>query len=83
MTSGEKNFLELLEKNGGEYNCSDNDLAFILGISVYSLAKYKKRLINMGYIKTQRRYTEGKVRCYYKLLKPYNPLEDVVKAVWD
>ena len=83
MTNGEKEFLKLLENNGGEYNSNDNDLAFTLGISIYSLAKYKKRLKDNGYIKTQLKYVDGKLRNFYKLIKPYKPEDDVVKVVWD
>lgn len=83
MTSGEKEFLSLLQSNNGEYNSSDKDLAAFLGISVYSLAKYKKRLKDRGYIKSQLKYVDGKIKSFYKLIKPYDPEEDVVNVIWD
>ena len=83
MTDGEKGFLKLLENSGGEYNSSDNDLACTLGVSVYSLAKYKRRLKENGYIKSKLKFVDGKIRSFYKLIKPYRPEDDVVKVIWD
>ena len=83
MTSGEKQFLKLLEDNGGEYNANDPDLAFTLGITVYSLAKYKKRLKDNGYIRTQLKYVDGKLRCFYKLCKRYNVEDEIKSVTWD
>lgn len=81
MTKHEQDFLKLLENNEGFYSANDTELAELLNVTVYSLAKYKKRLIKDGYIDTRLKHVNGKLRCFYKLLKPYNA-EDEVKLVW-
>lgn len=76
MTQSEKNFIHLLENNGGEYDSNDKELSETLGVGIYSIAKYKRRLKDLGYIDTKLKHVNGKLRCFYKLLKPYDERDE-------
>lgn len=81
MTKKEKNFLKIIEENNGFYDASDSELANTLDVKIYSVAKYKRDLKDLGYIQIKSKFIDGKRRCFYKLLKSYNP-EDDKKIEW-
>ena len=81
MTKGEKDFLELLESRGGEYDAKDSELAEELSVTLASLAKYKKHLKDKGYIDSKLLYVDGRVRYFYKLLKKFDPADER-KIIW-
>lgn len=73
--NNEKKLYELIKKNGGELIMQDVDVATIIGVSKFSIPKYKKKLIDAGYIQTVVKVIENKPQTIYKIIKEYSKHE--------